>query len=166
YLAGTAKEVWVPDAKTQARRDLFHIHRKCVKRTTQQRNRLRSYLSDNGVRLPAKADLLDQQTLLSASEWAEHQRRILSGLQLELAQAEQQRTYWESVLAQEVLQDPVLLSLVRLCGIRDVIAFSLGALIGDINRFSNPKKLVKYVGLNPAFDDSGNNQWQGGIGGH
>src|SRR5581483_10540822 len=31
---------------------------------------------------------------------------------------------------------------------------------------ADPKKLVKYVGLNPAFDDSGENQWTGGIGGH
>ncbi|MEI6394542.1 MAG: transposase, partial [Verrucomicrobiota bacterium] len=31
----------------------------------------------------------------------------------------------------------------------------LGAFVGDIKRFANPKKLVKYVGLNPAFDDSG-----------
>jgi transposase len=26
--------------------------------------------------------------------------------------------------------------------------------------------LVKYIGLNPAFDDSGEGQWSGGIGGH
>ena len=69
-------------------------------------------------------------------------------------------------MAQEVLSDPLLLSLVRLCGIRDVVAFTLGAMIGDINRFAHPKKLVAYVGLNPAFDDSGNNTWEGGIGGH
>jgi transposase len=52
YLAGTAKTVWVPDAQTQERRDWFHAHRKAVKRTTQMRNRLLSYLSDQGVRLP------------------------------------------------------------------------------------------------------------------
>lgn len=46
YLAGTAKEVWVPDRQSQERRDLFHIHRKAVKRNTQTRNRLLSYLSD------------------------------------------------------------------------------------------------------------------------
>src|SRR5205085_8763416 len=50
YLAGTAKEVWVPDPKTQEWRDWFHAHRKAVKRTTQMRNRILSYLSDNGVR--------------------------------------------------------------------------------------------------------------------
>ncbi len=50
YLAGTAKTVWVPDVKTQERRDWFHAHRKAVKRSTQMRNRLLSYPSDNGVR--------------------------------------------------------------------------------------------------------------------
>lgn len=28
YLAGTAKEVWVPDLKTQERRDWLHAHRR------------------------------------------------------------------------------------------------------------------------------------------
>src|SRR5712691_9347981 len=51
YLAGTAKEVWVPDAKTQERRDWFHAYRKANKRVNQARNSLLSYLSDNGVRL-------------------------------------------------------------------------------------------------------------------
>src|SRR3974390_1890829 len=51
YLAGTAKEVWVPDPKTQEWRDWFHAYRKATQRTTQMRARLGSYLSDNGVRL-------------------------------------------------------------------------------------------------------------------
>src|ERR1051325_11595755 len=57
YLTGTAKEVWVPDDKTQERRDWFHAHRKATKRTTQMRARLRSYLSDNGVRLKSNTHL-------------------------------------------------------------------------------------------------------------
>ena len=65
-----------------------------------------------------------------------------------------------------MLAEPELLSIVRLCGVREVIAFALGAFIGDIQRFAHPKKLVKYVGLNPAFDDSGESEWSGGIGGH
>src|SRR6266478_3121364 len=51
YLAGTAKTVWVPDTRTQERRDWFHAHRKATKRTTQMSARVRSYLSDHGVRL-------------------------------------------------------------------------------------------------------------------
>src|SRR5437899_11176092 len=72
YLAGTAKTVWVPDLKTQERRDLFHIHRKAVKRTTQLRNRLQSYLSDNGVRLSKGTRLTQAATsekIRKAHEW-------------------------------------------------------------------------------------------------
>src|ERR1041385_839688 len=44
YLAGTAKTVWVPDPRTQERRDWFHAHKKVTKRSTQIRNRILSYL--------------------------------------------------------------------------------------------------------------------------
>src|SRR3989454_784886 len=170
YLAGTAKEVWVPDLKTQERRDWFHAHCKAVKRTTQVRNRLLSYLSDNGVRLAKGIFLLAtgsaEETLRAAKDWSVRQWQVIEGLLMELRHADQQRQHWRSIIAQEVLSDPLLLSITRLCGVRELVAFALGCLIGDIQRFADPKKLVKYVGLNPAFDDSGNNQWQGGIGGH
>ena len=171
YLAGTAKEVWIPDEKTQERRDWFHAHRKAVKRTTQTRNRLKSYLSDNGVRLPtgmalAQAEPEVTERIRQTREWSPRQWQVIEGLLMELRHADQQRQHWRSLIAQEVLADPHLLSIVRLCGVREMVAFALGALIGDIQRFASPKKLVKYVGLNPAFDDSGNEQWTGGIGGH
>lgn len=165
YLAGTAKIVWVPDARTQERRDWFHTHRKAVKRTTQLRNRLLSYLSDNGVRPNPRTELTQEQ-LRPAKAWPARQWQVVEGMLLELHHAEEQRAHWHSLIAQEVLTDPQLSSLMRLCGVREIVAFALGAIIGDIHRFANPKKLVKYIGLNPAFDDSGENQWAGGIGGH
>ena len=170
YLAGTAKIVWVPDPKTQERRDWFHAHAKAVKRTTQMRNRLISYLSDNGVRFdrehPLAEDASAEEQIRAAKTWAPRSWQVIQGMLMEERHAQEQRQHWESLLAQEVLTDPLLLSLVRLCGVRDIVAFALGAIIGDIKRFENPKKLVKYVGLNPAFDDSGNNEWHGGIRGH
>src|SRR5467141_4917675 len=88
YLAGTAKVVWVPDAKTQERRDWFHAHRKVVKRTTQMRNRLRSYLSDNGVRGKPGLDLdegkLDEEQIRQARNWSARQGQVLAGMFLEL----------------------------------------------------------------------------------
>jgi len=170
YLAGTAKEVWVPDAKTQERRDWFHAHRKAVKRATQARNSLLSYLSDRGVRLrkgtPLASGPETEQRLRAAQAWSPRQWQVIEGLRLQLRHADEQRRHWRSLIAQEVLADPQLLALVRLCGVREMVAFALAAFIGDIQRFSDPKKLVKYVGLNPAFDDSGQAQWCGGIGGH
>ncbi len=170
YLAGTAKEVWVPDAKTQERRDWFHAHRKAVKRTTQMRNRLLSYLSDNGVRLKPGVALAKGKAgtglLRPLKDWSPRQWQVIEGMLMELRHADEQRAHWRSLIAQEVLADPQLLSIVRLCGVREMVAFALGALIGDIHRFAEPKKLVKYIGLNPAFDNSGVGQWSGGIAGH
>lgn len=165
YLAGTAKIVWVPDERTQERRDWFHAYQKSVRRSTQTRNRLLSYLSDNGVRLRTRASL-NLDLLRESRDWSARQWQVIEGLHLEWQHAQQQRRHWRSLIAQEVLNDPQLLSLVRLCGVRDVVAFALGALVGDIHRFATPAKLVKYIGLNPAFDDSGQGTWRGGIGGH
>src|SRR5512137_2808185 len=74
YLAGTAKEVWVPDPKTQEWRDWFHAYSKATKRTTQMQARLRSYLSDNGVRLKAGTRLTQSEKvepqIRQAREWS------------------------------------------------------------------------------------------------
>jgi transposase len=171
YLAGTAKVVWLPDAKTQERRDLFHAHRKAVKRSTQMRNRILSYLSDQGVRLKKGTKLVGEpqkaeQQIRQAKDWSFAQWQLLEGLLMDLRHAEQQRAHWRSFIAHEVVSDPMLLSIVRLCGVRDLVAFALGAIIGDIKRFAEPRKLVKYVGFDPAFDDSGHEEWRGGIAGH
>src|SRR6266700_5861303 len=140
YLAGTAKEVWVPDTQTQERRDWFHAHRKAIKRTTQMRNRILSYLSDQGVRLEPGIDLAEgeagEEQIRQARTWSPRQRQVLEGMLMELRHAQAQREHWRSLIAQEVLADPLLLSMVRLCGVRDQVAFALGALIGDIHRFA------------------------------
>lgn len=170
YLAGTAKEVWVPDLKTQERRDWMHAYRKACKRTTQMSARVRSYLSDNAVRLKEHSRLTAlgevEEQIRKAREWSPRQWQVIELMLQDLRHADEQRRRWRSLIAQEVLSDPQMSMLLRLCGIREVIAFALVAFIGDINRFAHPKKLVKYVGLNPAFDDSGESDWSGGIGGH
>ena len=49
-------------------------------------------------------------------------------------------------------------------GVRKITAFAPGAFIEDSTRFAHPKKPVNYVGLNPAFDESGKSKWSRGIG--
>jgi transposase len=134
------------------------------------RARLRSYLSDNGVRLKEGTRLTQgseaREQIRQARSWSPRQWQVIEIFLADLRHADQQRQHWHSLIAQEVLAEPQLLALARLCGVREIIAFALAAFIGDIKRFASPKKLVKYVGLNPAFDDSGRSQWSGGIGGH
>jgi transposase len=169
YLAGTAKIVWVPDLLTQERRDVWHAYRKTVQRSTRARNSLQSYLSDHGVRFKKKALTSgpeSQEKIRQARSWSSREWQVIEGLLLELRHTLEHRAHWRSLIAQEVAQDDKLLSLVRLCGIRDLVAFAVGAIVGDINRFAAPKSLVNYVGLSPAFDDSGNKETEGGVGHH
>jgi transposase len=167
YLAGTAKIVWIPDETTQERRDTFHTYSKAVKPSTQVTNRIKSYLSDHGVRLKSKTHILNQkESIMQACQWSPRERLIIEGMLMDLQNAQSQRAHWNHFMAQEVLHDPLLLSLTRLTGVREIVAYSIGAIIGDINRFASPKKLVAYIGLNPAFDKSGEGEWNGGIKGH
>ena len=109
YLAGTAKEVWVPDPKTQERRDWFHAYHKATKRTTQMRARLRSYLSDNGVRLKTGTRLTQveeaEPQIRQAREWSWRQWQVIEILLAELRHADQQRQHWHRLIAQEVLAE-------------------------------------------------------------
>ena len=59
-------------------------------------------------------------------------------------------------MAEVVTNDPTLLQLLRLLGVRHIIAFAVGAVVGDVTRFANPKKLVAYLGLTPTVERSGN----------
>jgi transposase len=170
FLSGTAKRVWVPDLLTQQKRDITHAYLKAVRRSTQMRNRIQSYLSDNGVRL-AKGVTLDggkktSERLQKLAQWNPMQWTIIENYLSDLEHAEEKRQFLGQTMAEAVLKDDAMLSLTRLCGVRDVAAFILMAFIGDIKRFSNPKALVNYIGLTPAFDDSGKGTWTGGIKGH
>lgn len=169
YLAGTAKKVWVPDPLTQERRDLWHAYRKSVQRATRARNSLQSYLSDHGVRFKKKELTQGQEAeekIKQARSWSPMEGQVIEGLLLELRHTHQQRAHWRSLIALQVAQDGKLLALVRLCGVRDLVAFAIGAIVGDISRFKAPKSLVNYVGLSPAFDDSGKTETEGGVGRH
>ena len=171
FLCGTCKEVWIPDAKTQDRRDTFHAYDKSRNDCTRSVNRLRCYLSDHGVRLPelsfTKQSLQHlRETLTKAKAWNVSEKLVIDNMFLSLECARKLRANGEQLMALEVCKDPKLLSLTRLCGVRHIVAYAIGAFVGPISRFKSAKSLVKYVGLHPSFDDSGKTDWRGGIGGH
>lgn len=160
WLTGKAKVVWQPDQLTLERREVLVAYLKSVKRNTQMRNRIKSFLSDHSVRLRPGQSLLVPSTwewIWSKRVWTPMQRALLESYREDFCQAHTQRTKLRAVIARAVLEDGRLLQLTRLDGIRDLIAFALAAAIGDINRFANPKKLVAYIGVNPSLEQSGNN---------
>ena len=157
YLSGLAKTVWEPDATTRERREVLQSYRKAVATSTRTRNRLKSFLSDHHVRL--KGVRLTQRSgteqVLASAAWSERQKVLLQEMLDELRLAEERRRRLAGLMAQEVASDPTLLRLLRLLGVRYVIAFAIAAVVGEIERFPNPKKLVAYLGLTPSVETSG-----------
>lgn len=159
YLSGLARIVWEPDAPTRERRDVLHRYLRAVCDAARARNRLTSFLSDHGTRLPRGTRLTQpsgRQRVMGLCAWSDLQQVLIAQLLDELVGAEQRRRQLSAIMAQAVVADPVLLRLLRLLGIRHIIAFAVGAVVGDVTRFANPKKLVAYLGLTPTVERSGN----------
>lgn len=159
YLSGLAKIVWQPDERTRERREVLHRYLRSVCDATRARHRLTSFLSDRAARLP-KGTRLTQQSgrarVLGVTKWSPCQRMLLEQMLDDLSEADRRRRTLAAFMAREVANDAALLRLLRLLGVRHIIAFAVGAVVGDVTRFANPKKLVAYLGLTPQVETSGN----------
>lgn len=159
YLSGLAHVVWKPDERTRERREVLHHYQRAVTDAVRARNRLKSFLSDHGVRLRAGVRLTQKSgraVVLESGAWTACQRLLLEEMLATLGSAHERRQRLAAFMAAEVMQDPTLFRLLQLVGVRHVIAFAIGAVVGDVTRFANPKKLVAYIGLTPRVQISGN----------
>src|SRR5690625_909216 len=122
------------------------------------RNRIKSFLSGHSIRLQKGFRLTCDRALSRIEKlhpWEPMQQVLLKQMLEELHAAEKRRKELRAVMAREVLSDPDILKLVRLMGVRHIVAFAIAAIIGDINRFANHKKLVACLGLSPSTNSSG-----------
>jgi transposase len=162
YLTALSPVVWQPDAKTLERREVFSAYQAVVKESTRLKQQLRSMLNEHCVRLESGFRLSHPSAinrLLKMREWTPVQGMLLEQLHSGLVSARVRRTKLRRHMAEEVLNEPELLRLTRLCGISLITLYGLNAAIGDIGRFSNSRKLTAYFGLNPSVEQTGN--WEG-----
>jgi transposase len=158
YISGLPKQVWVPDASTRLRREVFYAYTAAVKDSTRARQRIRGFLNQHRIRLPKGFKLTAENApakFLALREWEPTQVLLLNQFHSALREAHLRRAQLREVMAAELLKEPAILRLIRLCGLRHITAFALAAFIGDITRFANPKRLVAYIGVNPGVCDSG-----------
>ena len=121
YLSGLAREVWTPDEQTRERREVLHSHRKAVTTCTRLRNRIRGFLNEHGKRAPRGTPLAQPKGrgwVLRCRAWTAVQQMLLEQMFEELWAAEKRRKQLRALMAREVLEDPELLPLVRLMGVR------------------------------------------------
>lgn len=101
--------------------------------------------------------------VLQARAWTPCRVALIDLLFADLIQAEEKRKQLRRWIAQEVVSDPHLLKLIRLCELRHITVFALAAAIGDISRFRTPKQLVAYIGLHPRTHLSGQGGYTGSL---
>ena len=166
YLSGLAKEVWIPDEETRFRREVFLTYQKSVKDCTRYQNRIWAWLNEHGIVLKNKISLKKEsgrQKIIDCYNWSVQQKQLLSLMIDDYLLAVKKRKELKKIMALEVTENPMMIKLLRLYGLSCITAYALVAIIGDISRFRNPKKLVAYIGLNPCVNFSGINGYTGSI---
>ncbi|MER8576368.1 IS110 family transposase [Mesorhizobium sp. M1409] len=157
YASGFLPEVWVPDPGTLALRRQVTRRTQLVRQRSRLKNLIQSILHahlippcphGNLVGISGRKWLTRQ--ILPADERAAIERHL--GL---INQINEALTVVEADIAVHALQDPTIRRLMTLPGLDVTVAASVAAAIGDIRRFSDPQKLVAYLGLNPSVRQSG-----------
>jgi transposase len=163
FLSGLAAQVWQPDAQTRERREVFSAYQAIVKEATRLKQQIRAMLNEHCVRLPGGFRLAHPTAitrLLKLRMWSPAQGMLLDQMHAGLVAARARRARLRRHMAEEVMNDGMLLRLARLCGVGSITLYGLVAAIGDISRFTHSNKLVAYLGLNPSVCQSG--EWEGG----
>ena len=166
--AGQLSAVWIPDPGDEAIRDLSRAREDAVNARVQARHQLKGFLLRHDIRYTGK------------TSWSLAYYRWLSTLNFDAGATQTAFTeYWHAVEAADerverltkALQssitgwrfEPVVGALQALRGVASITAIGLVAEIGDLARFSHPRKLMGYLGLVPSEHSSGERTRRGSI---
>lgn len=142
----------------------IHRHRAAlVKIKTSVKNRIHSILSKFGIFFMDISDIFGEKGRRELNKivpklkpvYGEELKRYLSLLDYLEKEIEQIERQINSIAK----KDELIELLMTIPGIGEYSAFLIKCEIGDINRFLNPKKLIRYAGLNPGADISGKHSY-------
>jgi transposase len=159
---GLVPEIWLPDPRVRAERELARFRMHLVKQRTMLKNRIHQTLIAYGVPCPV-ADLFGVRgrRLLDGAElpaaWrasTEASLRLLEQLQAEIDAC-------VGELRRQNLEHPYVPLLVTAPGIGPILGYTIASELGDIGRFATPAKLVGYTGLCPRVYQSGERDRRG-----
>ena len=154
--------IWLPDPQVRAERERARFRLHLVRHRTSLKQRVHAVLLAHGKPCPvsdlfglAGRALLERLAL--PEPWA---GTVAASLQL-IDELDQQITACESELQHLGAAHRYVPLLRTVPGIGWVLAYTIAAEIGDINRFPSPTKLAGYTGLCPRVYQSGNSDRRG-----
>ncbi|HXV91106.1 MAG TPA: IS110 family transposase [Gemmatimonadales bacterium] len=171
YRAGDLTAIWVPDAATEALRDLVRAREGAKQDQLRARHRLSKFLLRHGRHRPD--DL---------RAWTARHAQWLAGVTFELPTLQVVLEEYRAnlaVLAERIsrleraieaalatlapTQQTLVGALATLRGVRTVTAATLVSELGTLRRFATPRQLMGYAGLVPREHSSGSGVHRGAI---
>jgi transposase len=150
-------EIWLPDADTERLRRLVARRSQVVRHRTQIKNEVHAILHAHLIPPCPHADLFGRlgRTWLARQVVPDDERSAIARHLRELDRLSEDLGILDREIAQTAINDPAVKRLLTITGVNLIVAAGLVAAIGDVRRFSEPQKLVSYVGLNPRVRQSG-----------
>ena len=156
--------IWLPDPRVREERELARFRLHLVKHRSALKNRIHSTLISFGRSCPV-TDLfgVEGRKLLEKLEVPEPWRGNVTASVSLIDDLEGQITEINARLKAGHADHPDIPLLMSAPGIGWVLAFTIAAEIGEIERFSSPEKLTGYTGLCPRVNQSGDSDRRGPI---
>jgi transposase len=155
--AGFLPAVFSPDEFTRALRRRLQRRSKLVRSRTRAKNECHAVLARNLKGRPPMSDAFGKagREWLAALELPADERETVECCLREIDFLDSEVGLIERELARQALSSPEIRRLMTVPGVSLVSAASFVAAVGDVHRFSSPKKLVSYLGLDPRVRQSG-----------
>jgi transposase len=156
--SGYLEEVWAPDEQTRALRRLTSRRARLVRARTRAKNEVHGVLARNLCPRPPVVHLFSMagRRWLAELELPLDELLTLEGCLRQIDFLDGEIEALERVLAKQALGSPEVLRLMTVPGVNMITAATFIASVGEIGRFSSPRKLVGYLGLDPRVRQSGN----------
>jgi transposase len=156
--AGLLDQVWTPDERTRALRRLTNRRERLVRARTRAKNEAQGVLARNLCERAPVTDTFGKagRRWLVGLELPLDERLTLDGCLRQVDFLDTEIAVLDGEIAKQALAWPEVLRLMSVPGVNVQTAATFMAAIGDIGRFSSPRKLVSYLGLDPRVRQSGN----------
>jgi transposase len=156
--SGLLDEVWTPDERTRTLRRLTNRRERIVRARTRAKNEAHGVLGRNLCERPPVSDAFGKagRRWLAELELPVDERLTLDGCLRQVDLLDTELAALDREIARLALSWPEILRLMTVPGVNVQTAATFVAAVGDIRRFSSPRKLVSYLGLDPRVRQSGN----------
>ena len=154
--------IWLPDPRIREERELARFRLHLVKHRSMLKHRVHSSLINFGRPCPV-TDLfgVEGRRLLERLEVPEPWRGNITASVVLIDDLERQIGEANRRLKEGHADHPYVALLMSAPGIGWVLAFTIAAELGEIERFSSPEKLTGYTGLCPKVVQSGDSDRRG-----